>query len=659
MNKIVEKDLLLKWLENTFYELHKNNLDNDSNLHIKKSDNFYEIKEKCNLLGINLIQIDKNNLYKEANKNLLCFIEIDYEKQYGILRKLGNKYCITTNNNEYKFTEKEFLELNIKKIWSYTKGKINNEFLELKIDIRKYKLKYTLMVVLLNVSLFLLIVINNLYLKIILQNIIPYHAMFDLIFISFFFLLLFSLNIFISSFLTFYKNKNFNKLIIKYFNYLINNLMKKNEKFIRKNNREHILLNFKSVVPLIQKKIYAVPDFISNCFILLNTIIFISIISYVYLLISLISIVFYLIVFMLKNWHIKNIGNKNNYYEAKIENKLYDFINIIKNEWNYKILNEKKNEIIYQTEKFQNFSYRNLKINEKIILIEKIGNKIIFFIFTIISVFLIINGRNDVFSIGLMIYLFNLINIISDSSNGIFDFLANLSFYKIHEDKINIFLKDVIKENKGIDLEEKVTSIKVQNLLVKYDEKYIFKNLNKKLENDLIIYGKSGVGKTTLLRKILPNNNCGEIVINGISANLYNYESLKRKIIYLNSENNLIDIDINKLIHFNIDIKMQIVDFLKVNHLFQIINKKDVSMGERQIINFLSIIHEKNKIILLDEPLSHVDTKTKKKIIEKFKGHLVSNNFLIWVSHDKKIIKYFKNEWEIKNEKKFKNNNIN
>ncbi|MGL5640525.1 MAG: ATP-binding cassette domain-containing protein, partial [Mycoplasmoidaceae bacterium] len=194
---------------------------------------------------------------------------------------------------------------------------------------------------------------------------------------------------------------------------------------------------------------------------------------------------------------------------------------------------------------------------------------------------------------------------------------------------------------------------------VKYDDKYIFKNLNKKLENDLIIYGKSGVGKTTLLKKMLPNNNCNEILINGISSNLYNYDSLKRKIIYLNSENNLIDIDINKLIHFDVDIKKQIIDFLKINNLFQIINKKDVSMGERQIINFLSIIHERNKIILLDEPLSHVDNKTKKKIIETFKNYLILNNFLIWVSHDKKIIKYFNNEWEIKNEQKFKNNNIN
>ena len=243
-----------------------------------------------------------------------------------------------------------------------------------------------------------------------------------------------------------------------------------------------------------------------------------------------------------------------------------------------------------------------------------------------------------------MIYVFTLINIISDSSNSIFDFLANISFYKMHEEKIDSFLKDIITENKGIDLEKIITSIKIQNLSVNYNDKYIFKNLNKRLENDLIIFGKSGVGKTTLLRKMLPNNNCNEIIINSIATNLYNYDSLKRKIIYLYSENNLIDIDINKLIHFDVDMKIKIINFLKCNNLFQIINKKEVSMGEKQIINFLSIIHERDKIILLDEPLSHVDTKTKKKIIETFKDCLIANNFLIWVSHDKKIRKYFKNE---------------
>ena len=94
------------------------------------------------------------------------------------------------------------------------KDKISYKFLELKIDIKKYKSKYTLIGFLINRTLFLIMIINNLYLKIILQNISPNHAMFDLIFISFFFLLLISLNIFVSSFLTFYKNKNFHKIII-------------------------------------------------------------------------------------------------------------------------------------------------------------------------------------------------------------------------------------------------------------------------------------------------------------------------------------------------------------------------------------------------------------------------------------------------------------
>lgn len=652
MDKINKKDILLVWLKNIFYELHKNNFDFDSKFHIKQTDNFYEVKEKCNILGINLIQIKKEDLYKEKNKNLISFIEIDYKKQYCILKKIGNKYFIKTDENKYSFTEKEFLELNIIKIWSYQKDKIANKYIELKIDINKYKFKYTLIVFLMNVGLFLIMIVNNLYLKIILQNIIPNHAMFDLIFISFFFLLLFSLNILMSSFLTFYKNKNFHKIVIKYFNHFLNNSMIKNEKFIRNNNRENILINFKSIAPLIQKKIYAVPDFISNCFILISTIIFISVISYVYLLISLISFLFYLIIFILKNWHIKNIGNKNNHYEMKIENKLYDFIYRISNEWNYEVLNEEKNKIISKTKDFQDFTYENLKINEKISLIEKMGNKIIFFIFTIASVFFIISGSDANFSVGLMIYVFTLINIISDSSNSIFDFLANLSFYKMHESKIDNFLKEVIDENKGINIEELITSIKIQNLSVNYDDKSVFKNLNKQLKNDLIIYGKSGVGKTALLKKMLPNNNSKEIIINGVSSNLYDYDSLKRKIIYLNSQSTLIDIDINKLIHFNLEMKIEIINFLKINNLFQAMNKKDVSMGERQIINFLSIIHEKNKIILLDEPLSHVDSKTKKRIIETFKNYLIENNFLIWVSHDKKIIKYFKNEWEIKNEQK-------
>ena len=68
MNKMNERDILLIWLENIFYELHKNNLACDAHSHIKHTDSFDENKEKCKPLGINLIQIKKDNIFKEKNK---------------------------------------------------------------------------------------------------------------------------------------------------------------------------------------------------------------------------------------------------------------------------------------------------------------------------------------------------------------------------------------------------------------------------------------------------------------------------------------------------------------------------------------------------------------------------------------------------------------
>ena len=121
MNKMNERDILLIWLENIFYELHKNNLDCDAQFHIKQTDNFYEIKEKCKPLAINLIQITKDNIFKEKNTRLLCFIEIEYKKLYCIFCIIGNMYYLNTIKSNYTFTEKEFFELYIKKILIFEK----------------------------------------------------------------------------------------------------------------------------------------------------------------------------------------------------------------------------------------------------------------------------------------------------------------------------------------------------------------------------------------------------------------------------------------------------------------------------------------------------------------------------------------------------------
>ena len=195
--------------------------------------------------------------------------------------------------------------------------------------------------------------------------------------------------------------------------------------------------------------------------------------------------------------------------------------------------------------------------------------------------------------------------------------------------------------------------IKFDNITHSYGSKLVLNNLTLNIEANQLtcLLGGSGCGKTTILRLIagleIPQN--GEITIeNKIVTN-------NKKIIVPPHQRNIgfIFQDLALWSHFTIykniafGLKQRKEKNVK-DTVFQMLNffglqehaKKyphQLSGGQKQLLAISRSLVLKPKILLMDEPLTNIDVKLKRKILEYIKN--IKRNFdltIIYVTHDHK-----------------------
>lgn len=208
--------------------------------------------------------------------------------------------------------------------------------------------------------------------------------------------------------------------------------------------------------------------------------------------------------------------------------------------------------------------------------------------------------------------------------------------------------------------------LQINNINITYNNRKIIKNSNF-ICNDTgitIIKGKSGSGKTSLIRNILYQEHFFEEYI-------YNNQKISspKKLInifsFMNQTNTFIE-NLTISDHFklmkNLYHKQDINNYLIQLELVSTLNKypNQLSGGEKNRISFLLCILKDAPIIILDEPTAALDTyftDVIKKIIKK-----KSNNHLfIIASHDKSLFDIADSIYEINNQKLYltKNNKTN
>lgn len=200
--------------------------------------------------------------------------------------------------------------------------------------------------------------------------------------------------------------------------------------------------------------------------------------------------------------------------------------------------------------------------------------------------------------------------------------------------------------------------IETKSLEFSYDDNFVFKfpNINLKTNENLLILGNSGIGKTTLLHNLAgilrPKSGMIKIFKNEISK----FSELKldkfrgenigivfQKPHFVNSLTIGENLELAQFLGQNKKGNVQVIlDSLKI---LDKINKKpkELSQGEKQRASIAIAIINSPKLILADEPTSSLDDGNCKNVINILKEQALKYNAqLVVITHDNRLKKYFK-----------------
>ena len=206
--------------------------------------------------------------------------------------------------------------------------------------------------------------------------------------------------------------------------------------------------------------------------------------------------------------------------------------------------------------------------------------------------------------------------------------------------------------------------IKTKDLAFNYDNQVFFKfpNINLKSNEDLLIIGSSGIGKTTLLHLLagLLNSNSGSIELFGKELNQLSSHQLDRfrknnigivfqRPHFVNSLTVKENLQLAQYIG-NKKNNNRIESILKNLNILDKSNKKTnlLSQGEKQRASIALAIVNSPKLILADEPTSSLDDSNCFNVIKLLKKQATEYGAqLIVITHDSRLKKHFNKSIEL------------
>lgn len=606
---------------------------------------------------------------KKVKLPIICHVLKNNYYHFIVIYKVNNNYLTvmdpSTNNTKLDIEIFKTIYLNTS-IVIYPVKKINiiNNNKRL-IDIIKVYLKKEnktiFKIISYSIIIILLSLLINTYTLLLIDYVIPNYKIKLLINITFIFLLVGLYK----SVLNYYKNKliiYLNKQISIYLNKKVLNkffslpyLFFKNKSTSEVINRINDLEIFKEILTNI------VINLSTNIILILMSMIVLLSINIKLFIINIISLfLYFIVVISFKNKFDKNteklLDNKSLYNKILNEN-IYSYesnrnINLLNN----KILKieNKYNEYIFSESKYNNLLNKQFTIKD------------ILFIFTnilslSISVIFIINNS---ITLGELFLYTSIVYYFIEPIKEIFDLGPNINYLKNIYIRINDLL--LIKENNDVENKYKIKGdIKINNISYSYNNiDYIIKNisLNIPYKSRYLIYGKSGLGKSTIIKILLKylNDYEGDIKIHNINLKNISRQSIQDSFTYVSQNNYITNDTIKNNIIYDRDIDdnnyKRIIDICNLNALIESKYLKDnfmiedngfnISGGERQKIILARSLLKDSNYIILDEALSEVDVIEEKQILNKIFDYC-KNKTLIYISHKKEIISMFKEKYEI------------
>ena len=223
------------------------------------------------------------------------------------------------------------------------------------------------------------------------------------------------------------------------------------------------------------------------------------------------------------------------------------------------------------------------------------------------------------------------------------------------------FINNIFKDHSKRVKENVITKghIQFENLKYRYDkteEDYLFDGLNLELKGGKKygITGRSGSGKSSLMKLLigLYTPDSGSIKIDGVDIAEIKLDYLRDNVNYINQTTTTFNETViyNMLYGNNHITEKQLINKLKKYKLDVVfselpdsvysnagIHGSNLSGGMQKITMLMRGILKKSKIVIMDEPLTGLDTDTKMKVIDMILSETVGKTLII-ITHDKEIL---------------------
>lgn len=205
-----------------------------------------------------------------------------------------------------------------------------------------------------------------------------------------------------------------------------------------------------------------------------------------------------------------------------------------------------------------------------------------------------------------------------------------------------------------LKLENKISSIRIENIFHKFGNEYALQNINFEIASaeKLGIFGGSGSGKSTLCKILckLYEIQEGNVFINDINIKEIDTENLRESIGYLTAGEQIFKASLkdNLDMFSNLDLET-VVSIIKNNGLEYLlgINKGDdireklnseldkdkLSAGQKQLINLIRLFFFEKDLVILDEAAASISEDIEKEYFELL-DKISKKHILLIVTHN-------------------------
>ncbi|PDY44654.1 peptidase domain-containing ABC transporter [Bacillus pseudomycoides] len=261
---------------------------------------------------------------------------------------------------------------------------------------------------------------------------------------------------------------------------------------------------------------------------------------------------------------------------------------------------------------------------------------------------------NDAITLGTLLLINSLVLFLINSLDRLINVQSDLQKAFVAADRFLDILNYPTNKTKQTKKLQHISKIQFHNFSFSFDAfNNIIENVNLSiLKNEkILLVGESGVGKSTFAQTLVKFYNVeqSKIFINDIDINNFNEEELRKKIIYLNENPFLFKNTIEEnLCMGKIFDKKSIIKACQVAEIYDLINSlpkgfefhlnenaSNLSTGQKQRLSLArAILHHPN-VLILDESLSNVDSKTFKQIYSNLSKLECT---IVFITHNPEII---------------------